>query len=236
MKVVLSNLIDHPINRIYTSARTCYSNENPDIIFKESLNKTDEEMLKLIRHVLDSRHESVLEHISFTFYISDVSRCMAMQLIRHRLNNFSMMSQRYCKLNKEDRFNYVTPNTVSKSENIGNIYSSFMEFAKDTYNKLIEAGVPAEDARYVLPEATCSNITMSVNLRQLIHIAGERRCNMAQWEIRNLVNEMCKQVVDKLPFLKPYLVPKCEMLGYCPESKKRSCGRKPVKSEALNVK
>ena len=57
---------------------------------------------------------------------------------------------------------------------------------------------------------------------------------MAQWEIRNLVNEMCKQVVDKLPFLKPYLVPKCEMLGYCPESKKRSCGRKPVKSEALN--
>ena len=85
MKVVLSNLIDHPINRIYTAARTCYSNENTDIIFKESLNKTDEEMLKLIRHVLDSHHESVLEHISFTFYISDVSRCMAMQLIRHRL-------------------------------------------------------------------------------------------------------------------------------------------------------
>ena len=91
------------------------------------------------------------------------------------------------------------------------------------YTLLTESGIPAEDARFVLPNATSSSMVVSLNLRELIHIANLRLCTRAQDEIRLLVRLMCKELINEEPWLKPYLVPKCERLGYCDEDK--SCGR-----------
>lgn len=92
------------------------------------------------------------------------------------------------------------------------------------YALRIENGEPAEDARNSLPNATKTNIVMSLNLRSFMHLCNERLCTRAQSEIRQLVKEMVKEVVKDEEWLKPYLQPKCELLGKCPEH--NSCGRK----------
>ena len=102
----------------------------------------------------------------------------------------------------------------------------------EAYKKLVDLGLPAEDARAVLPNACATNLTWSCNLRELMHVCNERLCTCAQEEIRTMVREMVEKVTKELPFLKKYLVPKCEMLGYCNEPK-RSCGRKKLRSEVI---
>lgn len=153
------------------------------------------------------------------------------QLVRHRHASYSQQSQRYVEF-KEGKFDYVTPKTIEKNEETKELFDGFMRAIADMYDSLTKLGIPAEDARAVLPNACCSNITVSMNLRELIHICNERLCTCAQDEIRTLVREMVKEVTQQLPFLKDYLVPKCEMLGYCNEPR-RSCGRKKLKSEVI---
>jgi thymidylate synthase (FAD) len=138
-----------------------------------------------------------------------------------------MQSQRYCEF-KED-FEYITPDSIKKNFECLEGYVKVMKTLADCYRVFINSGIPAEDARYLLPNAASTNLTVTLNVRQLMHIAHERCCTSAQWEIRNLVNKMVEAVVKELPFLKTYLVPKCEWLGYCTESKEKSCGRKKTK-------
>ena len=101
------------------------------------------------------------------------------------------------------------------------------------YAKLISLGIPAEDARMVLPNACHTNLTWSCNLRELIHVCNERLCKCAQIEIRLLVILMANEVEKILPFMKEYLVSKCDMLGYCNEPASRSCGKKPLKGTVV---
>lgn len=234
MNVSLSPENQFIINKIYTAAHTCYSNEDPDVIFQKSLSMSKEEMLKTIKHCLNSGHQSVVEHQSFTFYISGVSRALTHQLVRHRLASYSQQSQRYCKLENGEQFGYVTPPSIKQSELAEKYYYAFMAATSELYHSLLKEGVPAEDARYVLPNAACTNITVTMNLRQLMHFCNERLCLTAQWEIREMVRIMRDKVADLLgPELSSYLVPKCKALGYCPETKKRSCGAYKTKKEVL---
>jgi len=234
MKVILSPENQFIINKIYTAAHTCYSDEDPDIIFQKSLSMSKENMLKTIKHCLNSGHQSVVEHQAFTFYISGVSRALTHQLVRHRVASYSQQSQRYCKV-KDGKFKYVVPPSI-KSSNIEQVteYVNCMEKIAECYNFLVQSGIPAEDARYVLPNAAFTNITVTMNLRQLMHFCNERMCLTAQWEIREMVRLMFNEVTKVLgPELSAYLVPKCKALGYCPESKKRSCGAYKTKEEVI---
>ena len=97
------------------------------------------------------------------------------------------------------------------------------------YQEFVQAGIPAEDARFVLPNAAASSLVASLNLRELIHLAQLRLCTRAQYEIRTMVKAMCDEIVKEEPWLKDYLVPKCEFFGFCDEHK--SCGRKITKAE-----
>lgn len=225
--------VQYAINKIYTAARTCYSNESPEVIFRESISKPREEMMKTILHCLRSGHHSVLEHVSFTFFISGVSRALTHQLVRHRLASYSQQSQRYCKVD-ESGFQYVTPTTIVNNEKALEEYDRCMQVISKCYNNLVQYGVPAEDARYVLPNGAYTNITMSLNLRQFIHLCNERLCTTAQWEIRHMVHLMREQLkIFMGPELMNYFEPKCKALGYCPESKKRSCGIRKTREEVI---
>ena len=104
-------------------------------------------------------------------------------------------------------------------------FVDFMGEISQKYTEFVEAGIPAEDARALLPNACATSIVTSMNLRELIHVANLRLCTRAQYEIRMMVKAMCDELVKVEPWLKPYLVPKCERLGFCDEDK--SCGRKP---------
>ena len=104
----------------------------------------------------------------------------------------------------------------------------------DKYQEFVEAGIPAEDARFVMPNAAASSLVASLNLREMIHLENLRLCSRAQYEIRMLVKGMCDALIAEEPWLKDYLVPKCEALGFCDEDK--SCGRKITRAELIGGK
>ena len=210
---------ENMLKTVYTACRTCYSADYPINIY----NGADDEakMLKLIERVISSGHYSTIEHIQVTFAISNVSRACTHQLVRHRHMSFSQKSQRYVK--EKGQFDYIIPPTIERDENLKSKFVDFMNKISEQYQEFVEAGIPAEDARFVLPNAAASSLVASLNLREMIHLANLRLCTRAQYEIRTMVKMMCDALVAEEPWLKPYLVPKCERLGFCDEDK--SCGR-----------
>ncbi|MBQ3819624.1 FAD-dependent thymidylate synthase, partial [bacterium] len=180
-----------------------------------------------IERVISSGHYSTIEHIQVSFAISNVSRACTHQLVRHRHMSFSQKSQRYVK--EKGQFDYIIPPTIDKNPQLRENFIDFMSKISEKYQEFVDAGVPAEDARFVLPNAAASSMVVSMNLREFIHVANLRLCTRAQYEIRTLVRMMCDEMIKSEPWLKPYLVAKCERFGFCDEDK--SCGRKPKLSE-----
>ena len=223
-------LISKPENMlktIYTACRTCYSADSPLNIYDCDSAQDEEKMLKLISRVISSGHYSTIEHIQVSFAINNISRACSHQLVRHRHMSFSQKSQRYVK--EKGQFDYLTPNTIEKNEELNKKFDEFMAKVSEFYLELTEAGIPAEDARAVLPNAASTSMVASLNLREMIHLANLRLCTRAQTEIRILVKRMCDELIKEEPWLKDYLVPKCERFGFCDEDK--SCGRMPVKGQ-----
>ena len=222
------NLISKPENMlrtIYTACRTCYSADLPINIYD---NATDEEkMLKLVERVISSGHYSTIEHIQVSFAISNVSRACTHQLVRHRHMSFSQKSQRYVK--EKGLFDYIVPPTIARNADLAEKYNKFMKNVSEFYLELTDMGIPAEDARFILPNAAASSMVASLNLREMIHLANIRLCTRAQYEIRTMVKMMCDELIKEEPWLEKYLTPKCEKFGYCDEDK--CCGRKIPKSE-----
>ena len=186
MKVTLIQATPNPIETIAQIASICYNSEPKD-------------PMKLVNHLYKSGHHSVFEHIYFTFKIEGISRACSHQLVRHRHCSFTQRSQRYCD---EDGFEYVIPGTMPET-----VMASDMYKIQCWYNGYQRLDVPNEDARYILPNACATSMYLSCNLRELIHMANERLCTRAQWEIRDLVKAMCKLVDPQLNFM---LVPKCK--------------------------
>ena len=223
------------IRKLYVACRTCYSAGSPITNYEKEFTAdahSKEDMLKLINYVMSSGHTSILEDQTLIFLIEGVDRALTHQLVRHRAGVvFQQQSQRYVEF-KEGNFDYVIPKSIEVTESLKSDFEATMKYLGTMYDKFIKAGVPAEDARAVLPNACCTNIVMTVNLRQLGHMCNERLCSTAQLPIRNLFKEITKQTVEVLPFMKNFLVPKCEMLGYCNEPR-RTCGRKKLKEEVI---
>ena len=222
------HLISKPNNMlktIYTACRTCYSADSPMNIYENAVD--EEKMLKLIKRVVGSGHYSTIEHIQVSFAISNVSRACTHQLVRHRHMSFSQKSQRYVK--EKGQFDYLIPPTIEKNPELKEKFENFMQEISNKYLEFTEAGIPAEDARAVLPNACATSLVASLNLRELIHIANLRLCSRAQYEIRMMVKMMCDELIKEEPWLKSYLVPKCETNGFCDEDK--CCGRKPKLEE-----
>jgi thymidylate synthase (FAD) len=184
----------------------------------ENLNKiSGKEQSAVLEQVLKLGHTSVIEHASFTFAISDVSRSLTHQLVRHRIASFSQQSQRYVNLNEP---NYVIPPSIGKSTKTKKAYEETMGVIWAHYNKLLELKIPAEDARYVLPNGTCTNIMVTMNARSLLNFFELRCCLHAQWEIRALANKMLQEVKKVAPIIFKNTGPSCKTKQICPEKKK----------------
>lgn len=188
------------------------------IIKPEDLDKSSEKELKaILENVLNLGHTSVIEHTYFTFAISDVSRSLTHQLVRHRIASYAQQSQRYVNLNNP---NFVTPPKISKDKDMKKAYDKTMENIWKEYNRLLDLGIPAEDARYVLPNATCTNIIVTMNARSLQNFFELRCCLHAQWEIRQCANKMLTEVKKVAPTIFKNAGPACKTKNICPENKK----------------
>lgn len=177
-----------------------------------------------LQHSMASGHESVLEHAVFTFRVEDISRVTLAQLTRHRLASFSVQSQRYVKLEDPE---LVVPESIRTSAFAAEAESS-MRYMLNLYHRMVEAGIPAEDARYITPQAVPTSLIVTMNARELRHFFSLRCCNRAQWEIRKLANEMLKLCKKEAPILFENAGPGC-IRGKCPE--KRPCGNPRSKQE-----
>ena len=190
MKVTLIQSTPNPIDTIAKIASICYDSDP-----KSSMG--------LVKHLHRNGHHSVFEHIYFTFKIEGISRACSHQLVRHRHCSFTQRSQRYCS---EDGFRVIEPKSIARIDEM-DAYISLMDTVESHYDELQALGVPNEDARYILPNACETQLYLSCNLRELIHIANERLCTRAQWEIRDLVKQMVALIDPQLHFM---LVPKCK--------------------------
>ena len=227
MKVTLLTHTPTPEKIVAAAARCCYSNDDPDKLLDEM---TDEKAARFLQKLNDLGHQSPLEHVSFTFSISGVSRALLAQITRHRLASFSVRSQRYCGFEKSD---FIKPSSIAKSE-VNNIFDDSLSQSKSNYDKLIDAGIAKEDARMVLPNASATSMVLTMNARELLHFFSLRCCTRAQWEIRQLANEMVKLVKQAAPNIFQKAGAACDQLGYCPEGK-FSCGKAPALDKILEV-
>ncbi len=183
-------------------------------------------MHSLIDKVIAAGHQSVLEHISLTFSIEGISRSCSHQLVRHRIASFSQQSQRHVRVEEGE---WVVPPSIEANPSAEGIFQAALGQIYVAYRELIDLGVHPEDARYLLPNATKTNLVMTMNLRELYTVSGVRLCARAQWEIRQVFEAIREELVkvDDLRGFASHLQPICSHLGYCPEQK--SCGLFPVK-------
>jgi thymidylate synthase (FAD) len=216
-------LLDHtsdPIRSLYMAYRVAYSSLTPIQIELRIADEriTRDQMLDFIEKRLQTGHASPLEQVWFEFGISGVSRAFSHQFVRHHMGiSFEQQSQRYVTY-KGGEFPYTVPETVKKAGLDAELEAEFARLA-ELYDRMVRSGVPAEDARFVLPNATNTNFKVTVNLLELLHIADLRLCTRAQWEFRKVVALMRAEVMRKLPMLGRYMQPKCgeHRLGYCDE-------------------
>lgn len=180
MKVELLFITPNAEKLIETAGRASY------LSFDKQGKDTEK---KFIRMLIKRGHYSVLEHAYATFRISGVSRAFTHQLVRHRLCSFTQQSQRHVD---ESNFKYVEPPSIKNKPKAHKIFNDSIEYARETYKKLIEMGVSKEDARYALPNATESQIVVTANLREWRHIIELRGSPNAQWEIRKITIEILK--------------------------------------------
>ncbi len=217
MNVELLYHTQDPERVVATAARLCYS---PVGAAELNEKMSDEAVHKVLSTILASGHHSTLEHASYTFAIDGVSRALTHQLVRHRLASFNQQSQRYVRFDEAP--NVVVPDTVNADPKLRAIFDEAMAASYDAYRRLAEAGVPAEDARYVLPNACETKIVVTMNIRELLHFFEVRCCNRAQWEIRELADRMLELARPTAPFIFMDAGAPCVRTG-CPEGR-MSCG------------
>ena len=240
MNVKLIAYTPMPEQLISAAAKTCYSAATVDTL----LDGLDEEKTQSYLTMLtDIGHESPIEHASFTFAIEGVSRSLLAQITRHRMASFSVQSQRYVR---EHAFEFVIPHEIEAVPEVKEAFLQAMEADQRAYETLtglllerhmqafLAAGCSEkearrraekkaiEDARYVLPNACATKMVMTANARSLYNFFRLRCCNRAQWEIRELAEEMYRQVYAVAPVLFRKAGPSCTC-GACSEGK-MSCG------------
>ena len=206
-----------PERAIATAARLCYA----PVGAAELMETMPEERVRsVLSTIMGSGHFSTLEHASYTFAVDGVSRALTHQLVRHRIASFNQQSQRYVRFT--DGVATVKPESVAESEEASAVFDQAIDAAVEAYGKLLDAGVPVEDARYLLPNAAETKIVITMNVRELLHFFSLRCCNRAQWEIRDMAHRMLELARPTAPFIFLDAGAPC-VGGTCPEGK-MTCG------------
>lgn len=183
MRVTVESFTPEPVRVCSTAAGTCYG----------KLDASE----KRLRRCFADRHMGVFEHATVTLRAEGISRACSHQLVRHRLMSFNQVSQRYCKMDGD--YGFVVPESFEKA----GLYDKFAcaaNICMRLYQDALEEGVPAEDARYILPQAGVTEVVVTANLREWMHFWDLRCDKHAQWEIRELAEatvEAVREISDE---------------------------------------
>ena len=242
MKVELLAHTPDPERIVATAAKLCYSSSDIGSL-RDGL--TDDKIESFIDMLASIGHESVMEHVTFTFGIEGISRACSHQLVRHRIASYSQKSQRYVN---EDGFEFITPPAIADIPEAKEEYDRVIDIITESYSKiadmltekhkkaLMDGGADEktaagkarklanEDARFLLPNACETKIVVTMNVRSLFNFFRHRCCNRAQWEIRDVANEMLRLCLKTAPHIFAHAGPSCVATGKCPEGK-MTCGK-----------
>lgn len=175
---------------IERAGRTCYKSEDK---------MHDDSAPRFIKNVVKSGHLSVIEHVSVSFRIW-CSRACSHQIVRHRIASYSQQSQRYVK--EGDELSVVVPPEIAKDPKALAALEIAVDSAAETYHTLVEVfKQKPEDARYILPNCVVTELVMTANLREWLHFIELRSSMKAQWEIRDIAQQIKIQIEARLPEL-----------------------------------
>ena len=221
MEVQLLEATENPEEIICKGARNDYSEPFVgDQTFEETMatvegDDLEEKKETLISHLLSHGHYGPFEHANAVFAVKGISRSCMAQITRHRHVSFDVQSMRYVSFDEVDPEDVkdgemvVTPPSASDPDWVGRnqktgqvdeetvaereeLFRESVARSVEEYQRLLDLGMPPEDARFVLPIGTEVNMVMSMNARMLMHVADMRAAADAQWEIR----EMTERVLD----------------------------------------
>lgn len=177
----------------------------------------EEDWKGAVIYATNQDHMGIVEHANFTFNVEGVSRALTHQLVRHRIASFDQQSQRAVKINSEEQWYVDCPKTITGKARDG--YENMMRCIAETYTHYVDVeGIPPEDARFILPNACKTNITVTMNARALLNFLELRCCLTAQWEIRELAHKMRDSCKEVAPIIFRNAGPPCLMGGAkCPQ-------------------
>lgn len=239
LKVLLIRHTPEPEATIAMSAKLCYSPIDIEVL-KERIDAKDQ--TSFVERLMKMGHLSPIEHASFTFAIEGISRACSHQLVRHRIASYSQQSQRYVSEKKDsETFDYIIPPAIAEDEEARKVFEDLMIKAQEAYNTIVqilnEKGLKGEsanqDARFVLPNACETKIIVTMNARELLHFFRQRCCNRAQWEIRQMAEEMLTLVKEIAPTIFKNAGPPC-LKHPCPEGE-YTCGKTQEVRERYRV-
>jgi len=217
MKVTLLAHTPGPQMLAAVAARTCYSSTPPS-----EINLSNTQAGGLLDKVIGSGHLSVTRHCTFSFSVEGVSRALSHQLVRHTVGaEFSQQSQRYVVADEISN-NCIIPQSIEDDPLALPTYLTALDEIEGAYMQMIDRGIPAEDARMILPNAMRTNIVVTMSVEALLNFLSKRCCLRAQWEIRALADMLLEIVKPIAPNFFSKAGKPC-LFGECPEGK-LSCG------------
>lgn len=216
---------EYPLQMIGDCAGICWGANTEDV----------EKNIKRAWDCIDSGHERAEEFPDIYMVIDGYSAKCLRELYTHIGGAPTRLQESTRYIDYEKGFNIVTPPSVEKNNDAAEVWYKAISDIKAAMGALKVLGIPNEDLTNLLPLAYQSKMVWKVNLRTLVHFMQKRLCSRSYHEIRNLCNEICKELSNYSEeweqLVKALFVPECEFFGYCRENK--SCGRKPKKSDIV---
>ena len=214
--IKLINCTSNPITTIGRCVGGCYGSDTSD----------EKKNYKRGLNCIKDGHGRVLEYADVTLEIDGYSIKVIRELYCHIIGvTRTQESTRY--VNMAERGNVIPP-SIKADERALKLFEMHQQRTELAYNDLLMLGIPKEDASCILPLSTKTKVCLKINARALLNMAQVRMCTRAYWEFRALMAEL-KEVIgnldDEWKLIADMMQPKCEVLGYCTESK--GCGRKP---------
>jgi thymidylate synthase (FAD) len=197
--------IDTPVEQVIATATNLSYSKKPISEILERF-EDDDAIAGLFERSIGKGHMSVAEHVSFSFLIEDISLPCGEQILRHRTGKFTKQSYRY----QSATLSAVVPPTIKKSSYAFHHYMKSVNESYETYKRLIDVGIPKEDARFVIPTGTKCRLMFTIDGRNLLHFINERSCQFAQWEVRGVAVKMYNHLKKVAPNLAGYVKPPCQ--------------------------
>lgn len=222
--IILPETTKKPITLIGKRAGVCWGADTSN----------DEKNYKRGIECISNNHGRTLEFVNVEAVLDGWSARVIREWYTHIGGDPTRLQASTRYINYSNGFDYVVPNKIANNEAALTIYTETMNRIKENASILEnELGMPREDVANLFPLGMNTKMVDKRNLRNIIDMSHQRMCTRAYWEYRKLFKtyiEELRKIDDEWAYIVDnYFVPKCEMLGYCPE--KYSCGRKPKKQE-----